>query len=284
VKVDVAIPTKNSARTIRRCIQCIKEYIPYNRIIILDDSEDDTPLIARELGAEVHHVPGMLGMKRYMQGVLAETEWIASIDSDIFIYDNWWETLSAEIQDEVGAVTGWLDSDFGRSFPAYDSYTKYMAMWRYRTRKQGGAIGNTLVRRDLLLNSKHDLEGVHAGEDHILGLKCAALGLRWTVLQVPIGLHHHENAKGHHRMAYYRAGRSTVINRGRFRSLKSLMGCPVKAGLNWSRYSWAMRTCNLPLLWFLIILHGLTMKGILDELLSPSSQLKSQTSGSISSS
>ena len=185
--IDVTIATKNSAATIVQCIESIKTNLPHGRLIVLDDSDDNTPDLARSCGAEVHHVPGLLGMKRYMQAALAGTDWIVSIDSDITVYPNWWPNLSRCISDDVGAVNGWLDSDFSRSFPAYDEYTKFVSSWRYRALGHGGAIGNTLIRRCILLALREQLMPVHAGEDFLIGQAVRDARLRWVVVPTPVG-------------------------------------------------------------------------------------------------
>ena len=53
MKIDVTIATKNNEDTIKKCIESIKKNIPYNNIILIDDSDDRTPEIAISLGAKV---------------------------------------------------------------------------------------------------------------------------------------------------------------------------------------------------------------------------------------
>lgn len=263
--IDVTIATKNSAATIVQCIESIKTNLPHRRLIVLDDSDDSTPDLARACGAEVHHVPGLLGMKRYMQAALADTDWIASIDSDITVYPNWWPSISQPISDDVGAINGWLDSDFSSSFPAYDKYTKFVSAWRYRALGHGGAIGNTLIRRRILLALREQLMPVHAGEDFLIGQAIRDARLRWVVVPAPVGFHHHQDALAHHRMAYLRAGRSIVINKGRVRALRHFWSTPARFLLNYVRFSWHTRRLDARLFFFLSQLHGLTLRGLAQE-------------------
>jgi len=60
MKIDVTIATKNSEETIEQCIRNIRKYIPYSRIILIDDSENATAKIAKRFGAEVVHFPAKL--------------------------------------------------------------------------------------------------------------------------------------------------------------------------------------------------------------------------------
>ncbi|MGA3406405.1 MAG: glycosyltransferase, partial [Candidatus Bathyarchaeia archaeon] len=60
--IDASIATKNSAKTIARCIMAIRESIPIGRIVVVDGgSTDDTIAIAKSLGAEVRVNRGLLG-------------------------------------------------------------------------------------------------------------------------------------------------------------------------------------------------------------------------------
>jgi glycosyltransferase involved in cell wall biosynthesis len=56
-EVSVVLPSKNERETIGDCIEKIREVLSGNsldgEIIVADNSEDETPLIARKLGAEV---------------------------------------------------------------------------------------------------------------------------------------------------------------------------------------------------------------------------------------
>ncbi|MGD0423211.1 MAG: glycosyltransferase [Candidatus Bathyarchaeia archaeon] len=68
MSVETSIATKNSAKTIARCIKAIRESIPVSRLVVVDGgSTDDTVAIARSLGAHVILNKGLLGSVRYSQ-------------------------------------------------------------------------------------------------------------------------------------------------------------------------------------------------------------------------
>ena len=92
-------------------------------------------------------------------------EWIASIDSDIFVYHNWWEEIHKHIHENVGGISGFINSDFEKILPMYEKYTKFFSLRRYEKTGRGGTIGNVLIKRKLILQMKEDLTKVHAGED-----------------------------------------------------------------------------------------------------------------------
>lgn len=215
MKIDVTIATKNNQDTIGDVIKAIKKYLPYNKIIVVDDSDDRTPEIARELGAQVHRIEGLLGVKRIMQAKLADTEWIACIDSDILVYPNWYSELHKHIaENNVASVSGYLDSDFGKAFPVYEDYMKFCSSLRLIITRRMGAIGNTLLKRDSLLLCEPYLKNIHAGEDTIIGIVFKKNNFRHVTVTRSVGFHWHKDAFAHHRMAYRRAGESARMSRG----------------------------------------------------------------------
>lgn len=213
MKIDVTIATKNSSKTIAKCIQCIKSFIPYNRIIVIDGSQDETPKIAQRLGCEVYHLPSLLGEIRLKQAELAETPWIASIDLDVFVYPNWWREVSQFLkQPNVGAISGYLDSSIASILPDYDKFTKYRTM-QLRKIIGIGSGGNTLIRRELLQCTEL-LKKVHAGEDGIIGRFVRKKGYRWITVEKPIAFHFHEDPIAHMKNEYRWMGVSKRIRFG----------------------------------------------------------------------
>ncbi|MBN2374350.1 glycosyltransferase family 2 protein [bacterium] len=226
MKIDVTIATKNNQDTIEKVIRAIQCHIPYNRIILVDDSTDNTPELAADLGAEIYHCAARLGEKRIVQAKLAETEWMACIDSDVFVYPNWWEMMSPGISEaRTGIINGYLDSDFIYIFPVYENYTKYCARLRSRLTRRIGCMSSVLVKRELLLRCAGHLQGVHAGEDTIIGRAIKDMGFSYIPVRTPIGFHWHKDPIAHHMMAYYRAGASARgrcgMMRGSFLAFKA---------------------------------------------------------------
>lgn len=215
MKIDVTIATKDNAYTIEKVIKSIKKNIPYNEIILVDDSTDNTPKLAEALGAKVYRIEGRLGLKRTMQAKLSTTEWIACIDSDVVIYPNWWKEIKSHLSDEfVGSISGFLESDFKTVFPEYENFTKYCALFRYRFVKRIGAFSNILVNREALLQCENVLKDVHAGEDNIIGRYLKKLGYKHYLLKEIVGFHWHKDAVMHHIMAFHRAGESVRMKQG----------------------------------------------------------------------
>lgn len=267
-KIDVTIATKNNEDTIKKCIESIKKYIPYNNIIILDDSDDKTPKIAKELGAIVYKTPSLLGEKRYLQAKYSETEWIASIDSDVFIFENWWREMSKKTIKDVGLINGFLKSDFESLFPAYDKYTKFNTLNSYNKSGMRSTMANNLIRRELLLKSKKDLvnKNIHAGEDTIIAKKIKNLGYKTSIITTPTAYHYHKNAFQHHLMAYNRAGESRIKKDG-FKGIIKLFTLFGDINIKWINYSYYSKSWDLTLYRYLVKLYLCFLKGGFGELI-----------------
>jgi|YelNatPaOPRAMG01_1025707.scaffolds.fasta_scaffold75092_2 glycosyltransferase involved in cell wall biosynthesis len=156
-EVDVLIVTYNSARTLKKCLKSIKEAVPYNRIIVGDGgSNDDTVKIAESEGAEVYQFTGkdnLIGRIRYKLAEKAEKPWILYVDSDVYLYRNFWESMRHLIKLGVGMAYALQDSP-ARTLKAY-----------LTSRKLGFiTFGNTIVPRDLLLMCQ-GLLNLNGGED-----------------------------------------------------------------------------------------------------------------------
>lgn len=262
MKVDVTIATKNNEDTIEKCIECIKMHIPFNKIILIDDSNDKTPELAKNLGAVVYHKKVLLGEKRFLQAKLASTEWIASIDSDIYVFSNWWNLMSKEIAPDVGAISAYLKSDFDHIFPSYERFTKFCAVKTMEKTGRGSTIGNNLMRRTLILDMESDLLKVHTGEDSLISAKINEFGFNWKKITVPTGFHYHEDPISHHKMAYEREGKSVILNKGS-KGLISIFTSFLNIQYMWIIFSVNERKIDLSLYRFLLVLYLNYLKGIL---------------------
>ena len=193
MRVDVTVATKNSAQTIATCIKAIRKNIPVNNLIIIDGgSTDETTSIAKFLGANVKVNTGLLGSVRYTQAEECRTEWIAIIDSDVYIYPSWWSEVSRHTdQPDVGMVLAIGDSPIDR-FAIYGDYIAYIA-----ARFGSAAFSNTLVRRELILSCRQLLNNVHAGEDTIFARHLLRLGMRIITIQKRL-VYHDKNIVDEH--------------------------------------------------------------------------------------
>ena len=158
-KVDVLIVTFNSSRTLSTCLDHIRKFIPFNRILVGDGGSRDTTVeIARKMGAEVYNFKeNMIGRNRYRLAERAETEWVLYIDSDTYVYPNFWETISKYLKPEVGMLMATQDTP--------PSASKKYPEWGH---KRLGFVGfsDTLAQRRLILECK-ELIDIHTREDSV---------------------------------------------------------------------------------------------------------------------
>lgn len=117
LSIDVCIPTKNSSKTIKDCLDSLLVAgIPINRLIVVDASIDDTKekisnwctknnieyLILNQVGEGV-------GSARQTMLYYVETPIFASIDSDVILTKGWYEKISDYmILDYVVVASGFL--------------------------------------------------------------------------------------------------------------------------------------------------------------------------------
>jgi len=273
-KIDVTIATKNNESTIKNCIENIKKYIPYKQIIIVDgNSTDRTVEIAKKLGAKIYFDGGLLGKVRYKQASLCKTEWIAIIDSDVFIYQNWWSEVSRyKDKKNIGAVYGWLDESFNDYIPSYekyiDFYRKNVSLNKKEKYKQWGvfSFSNVLIKRNVILESKSELIGKHASEDVILAKNAVKNGHLIVPVQKSLGTHYHLDPILHCKMRYNRMGKSTVINWGKIMGLKTIFYYFYLLINNFTKYTIHSGSLDINLLKFLLILYKEFLKGAYSEI------------------
>jgi glycosyltransferase involved in cell wall biosynthesis len=206
--IDVTVATLNSGSTIEKCLQSIFANVPVRELIVVDGgSADRTVQITGKYPVRVIEEKGLLGRTRYVQALNCKTNWIAYFDSDVYVYKNWWEDVSAHVDQQTGMVLGFADAPVNR-LPIYDRYLKHRA-------KVEGAVAftNTLVRRHLVLECREILRRVHAGEDDAIARHIRERGFR--IVTIPRRLCYHDKDPFlTHSRAYYRSGKSARIRYG----------------------------------------------------------------------
>jgi len=108
--VTVAIPAKNTERTLAECLRTVFDMKPApGHVIVLNDhSTDNTAPIARELGATVVDIKGQggLGNSRNTGIALCETRYVAFINADCYPNPDWLVTSLKIIRASGAAVVG----------------------------------------------------------------------------------------------------------------------------------------------------------------------------------
>ncbi len=112
MKVDVVVLTKNSERTLSKCLDSVYKSVPVNRLIVVDgDSRDRTLKIVEGFDRRFHNVvvlkeKGTRGKARQRAIETVTTEWFMFVDSDVVLCKRWFTKARRHIKDKVGAIWG----------------------------------------------------------------------------------------------------------------------------------------------------------------------------------
>lgn len=106
--LTVCVCTYNSARTLERCLESIRRATDARIVVVDHMSTDGTPEIARRFGCALHTEGMGLGYARDLCLRLADTDYLAFVDSDVEIIDRRFfeRALSLLGDSSVGAVVG----------------------------------------------------------------------------------------------------------------------------------------------------------------------------------
>ena len=183
MKVDVLVVTYNSARTLDRCLECIQKYVPVNRLLVGDGGSNDATIeIAKKHNAEIYQFKGIenkIGRIRYKLAEKAETSWILYVDSDVYLYPNFWKEISKWAIEGVGMIMAAHDTQI-RSLRRY---------FEWRNRRFGFVtFSNTLVPRNEVLEVR-DLLNIHVAEDATYARYVQKKGLKIIRLFKPLSFH-----------------------------------------------------------------------------------------------
>jgi glycosyltransferase involved in cell wall biosynthesis len=221
MEYDIVIPTWNSARTLKHCLESIERFAEANRTIIVDRySTDRTKEIARDFDCTIIDDGISLGSAR-MRGVeKSDRPWIAYIDSDILIRKGWHDDMTSHIDRRTGAIQGRtiLTSSPIREMRIHDAKSLFKNGVRHLREGDRGFTNTTLIRRELLLPL--DISPFNAWEDYII-TQCVLRTHNWKY--VPVFVDHLETADDWlSKIQWGTKGRKAVLNEMGVSSTKQL--------------------------------------------------------------
>lgn len=176
MKVDVIVCTKNKHTTLPKCVEQIREFIPYNKIIIVDSSENPNLNILNKLGALLIFTPNAkLGYARQKGLDASTTDRVFYIDDDI-ILDKcaFGEMMKLFEEPNVIGVSGRVIYGWKSNKVLFKLYS------RGRPIKHGGSGGLVILDRKEVLNLGGYNKNIHWGEDAELCHRIEQHGLVWT--------------------------------------------------------------------------------------------------------
>jgi glycosyltransferase involved in cell wall biosynthesis len=174
--IDAVIRTKNSQEFLKECIEAVLTEIPIRRLIIVDGgSTDRTNEIASSFNnVEFYSCPDMnLGQATKYGLSLAQTDWVAIIDSDVILRKGWFENLKKYMQ-EADAIEGCR----------IDHYSFTL---KRETMPSIGWLGHTLIKKEPILHMDLDTQ---FGEDTIVKFNFDKLGMKWKKISNSIADHY----------------------------------------------------------------------------------------------
>ena len=113
-KIDVCIPTWNSAKTLELCLKSILREVPVKSIRIVDNfSEDATIPIAKKYKAIIVQRKSGIGKARQHLIDSVTTDYFAFIDSDAVLRRGWFDKVMRKMESDtkIGEVCGLWFSD-----------------------------------------------------------------------------------------------------------------------------------------------------------------------------
>ena len=152
--LSAIIITKNSERTIRRCLDSLQFA---GEIIVVDSgSSDRTIEICREAGAQVHETadwPGY-GPQKNRALELATGDWVLSLDSDEFVS----AALRAEIEQAIASSRDFAAYAMPRRSSFCGRYMRHSGWWPDRVvrlfRRGGARFTEALVHERVLAEGR----------------------------------------------------------------------------------------------------------------------------------
>ncbi|HEF4762868.1 TPA: glycosyltransferase [Pseudomonas putida] len=196
-RISIVIPMFNEARHIARTLLAAQRAanaanLESELIVVDNGSTDQGPEIARQFGAQVLDMPGLLiGALRNRGAEVASGEWLAFIDADIEMPENWLTHLLKLESTGVADVFG-LDLHTPAEAPWYAT------AWQQRTLRPSRHTvqivdwlpsANLLMRRPWFDKVGGFNETLRTGEDKDFTLRQSEQGARLISINENVALH-----------------------------------------------------------------------------------------------
>jgi glycosyltransferase involved in cell wall biosynthesis len=196
-RISIVIPMFNEARHIGRTLLAAQKAafaanIECELIVVDNGSTDDGPHIARQFGAQVLELPGLLiGALRNRGTAIASGEWLAFIDADIEMPEDWLKPLfelEASGQADVFALdlhtpaeAPWYATAWQRRTLRVSSQTSHVVDWL--------PSANLLMLRRWFDKVGGFNETLRTGEDKEFTLRLHEQGARLLSINNSVALH-----------------------------------------------------------------------------------------------
>ncbi|WP_439878314.1 glycosyltransferase [Pseudomonas prosekii] len=196
-RISIVIPMYNEARHIGRTLLAARKAavaagVECELIVVDNGSDDHGPQIARQFGAQVLVQPGVLiGALRNRGTAVATGDWLAFIDADVEMPEDWLSLLfnleSAAQADVFGldlhapAQAPWYADAWQRRTLRPTTQKLYAAQWL--------PTSNLLMRRSWFDQVGGFDENLRTGEDKDFTMRVRAAGARLLSVNQSVALH-----------------------------------------------------------------------------------------------
>ncbi|AZV26445.1 glycosyl transferase family 2 [Pseudomonas syringae] len=196
-RISIVIPMYNEARHIGRTLLAAQKAahaadVECELIVVDNGSSDEGPQIARQFGAQVLVMPGLLiGALRNRGTAIATGEWLAFIDADIEMPEDWLTqlfALEAEGQADVfgldlhtPAAAPWYATAWQRRTLRPTTHTSHVVDWL--------PSANLLMRKRWFDKVGGFNETLRTGEDKEFTLRLREHGARLLSINESVALH-----------------------------------------------------------------------------------------------
>lgn len=128
INVDVAVCTYNSEKYLDQCLQSIQNFVPFNRLIIVDHySTDRTVKIAKKYGAEIYFENVGVGYARQLAIEHSSAPFLLFVDSDVVFNDGIWFKKCVRLFQNEKLKAGAIGVDTPAKLPGWRM--KYVEFW-----------------------------------------------------------------------------------------------------------------------------------------------------------
>jgi glycosyltransferase involved in cell wall biosynthesis len=188
-KVDLVMWTKNGAQTLppvlKRIGEVIEEKFVNNRIIVDDNSTDNTREIAKTFGWRVVLNEGA-GISDGANTALrmVKTEWFVSFEQDLLLARNWWERIPKLLLAENVAVASGMRVSSIDTIKKIEEYSteSYRKKGTFALYDFGRTLDNTIYKTSIIrMLGGFPKMSVSAGVDTALAAHLRKNGYQWKV-------------------------------------------------------------------------------------------------------
>jgi len=193
--IDVVLLTKNSAKTLHKCLNSLYKNVPVHRLIIVDGySVDDTLSIVETFNKKYCNIEiifdkGTRASARQKGINAVQTEWFMFIDSDVVLCNDWFKKAIKNVESHVGLIWGieiWSTLKNPKTL-------KLFLIITHKIFKIRGGTHDTLIRTKLVKDIKipHKL---HVFEDAYIKEHITKKGYKTLACYDPFCIHYRDNS------------------------------------------------------------------------------------------